>query len=137
MSGKKGFTLIEMLIVIALLAAVSLLMYSFFGQGLHLYAAESESADEQLNLRQALSDITNRARLAGPENITYDSGALTVGSYVYTLDGGSIKRNGTAIANGISAFNVSIYTGYVQIEVVNASGKALSTSLSTVSMGVS
>ncbi len=130
MNNKKGFTLIELLIVIALIAAVSALMYSFFGQGLHLYTAESESADEQMNLRRALSDITNRARLAEPEQITYDAGVLSVGDYEYTLQGGSIKKDGTAIANGISSFNVSINEGILYIEIVNASGKSLSTSFS-------
>lgn len=132
MKYKKGFTLIEMLIVIALIAAVSILMYSFFGQGFNLYAVESKSAEEQTNLRNALSDITNRARLTKPSDINYDSGILNIGADAYTLDGSSMKRNGTAIASGISVFNVVTNSGFIEIELVNASGKKLSTSLSLI-----
>lgn len=130
MKSKKGFTLIEMLIVVALIGAASLLMYSFFGQGLNLYAIESKSADEQANLRQALSDITNRARLTKSADVTVSAGVLTVGTYAYKLDGGRVTRNGTAIANGISTFNMSKTDSLLEIGFVNASGKSISTSVS-------
>lgn len=130
MKNKKGFTMIEMLIVLALLSAVGVLMYSVFGQGVRLYAEESKSANEQLNMRQALSDITNTARLVDPDSVSYASGVLNVGSASYTFADQSVKKNGTAIAKEIASFEVSISGGILNITITNLSGKSISTSLS-------
>lgn len=119
-----------MLIVVALVGAVSLLMYSFFGQGFSLYAAESKSADEQTSLRQVLSDITNKSRLTKADEITADAGILTVGTYVYKLDGGKITRNGASIASGITSFSVNKTGDLLEIGLKSASGKSISTSVS-------
>ena len=130
MKDKRGFTLIEIIIVVMLIAVVGLLMYSFFGQGFRLYTVESESADKQMNLRQVMSDITNRARLADPAAVTYTSGVLNVGTYAYMLSNGQVKRNDTVLANDVAAFNISINTGILGITMVNTSGTSLSTSIS-------
>ncbi len=122
--------MIEVLIAVMLIAAAALLMFSLFGQGFRLYVAESQSADEQMNLRQVLSDITNRARLTDPDDITCDSGTLTVGSSVYTLDGTNIKRSGVSIASGIASFDATIEDAILEIKLVNVTGKSLSTSFS-------
>jgi len=128
--NKKGFTIAEIAVVVALLAVAALLMYSFFGQGLKLFTYESEAADKQMNLRVVLSDITNRARLADPSAITYDSNTLTVGSDSYKLTGNQIKRNGAVIANGITAFSVEISSGMLSITITNTAGTSISTSIS-------
>ena len=130
MKNRKGFTLVELIIVISLVAVAALLMYTFFGQGLKLYTYESNSADQQMNIRIVLSDITNNARLTDPDTITYSSGTLNIGSYAYTLNSGNIKRNGTVLANGISAFNVNVNSGILGITIVNTAGTSLSTSIS-------
>ncbi len=130
MKSKRGFTLVEMLIVLAVVSAVGLIMYSIFGQGFSLYAQESKSASEQASLRQALSDITNNARLADPATITYDSGILKIDTDSYTFQSQSIKKNGTAIAKDIASFTVTINGGILDITIVNLSGKSISTSIS-------
>ncbi len=131
-SKKRGFTLIEVLLATALVAVVMLLMYAFFGQGFKLYTVESESADAQMNLRQVLSEITNKARLTDPADITYASGVLSVDDDTYMLFDEKIIRNDTAIASGIGAFHVSIENDMLSIEVINTAGTSLSTSLSLI-----
>ncbi len=128
--NKKGFTLIETIIVLSLVAVVSLLMFSFFGQGFNLYTTETKSADEQMNMRQVLSDITNKARITAPDLITYELGVLNVDDYSYTLSGEQIIKNGAFLASGISEFNVSIANGVLEIGLVNTANNSLSTSLS-------
>ena len=129
---KRGFTLLEVVITVALVSVTALLMFTFFGQGFNLYTKESDSADEQMNLRNVVSDITNKVRLTEPDNITCESGVLTVDTDTYALLGDEIIRNDTAIANGIAAFNVSIQSDILSIEVVNTSGTGIATSLSLV-----
>lgn len=122
----------ELIIVVALLSAVALLFYSLFGQGFKLYSAQSESAADLTNLRQVVSDITNKARITDPASITYSAGVLHVGSYSYSysLTDQTINKNGTVIAKDISSFNVSISGGILEITLVNLEGKNISTSIS-------
>jgi len=129
--GKTGYTLIEVLLAAALIAVVALLMYSFFGQGFSLYGVETASAEEQINLRQAMSDITNAARITDPDDISVENGVLTVGSRKYKLADGSIQKNGAIIANGIAVFDVRRTSdGMLVIRIVNQNGTELKTSLS-------
>lgn len=131
---KSGFSLIEVIVVAALVAVAALLMYSFFGQGFSLYTVESDSADEQMNLRQVVSEITNNARVTDVANIKVNSGVLTVGSDAYKLQNKKIMRNGTAIATGIKTFSVTKNSDNIlTILIVNTKETRLETSLSLVS----
>jgi prepilin-type N-terminal cleavage/methylation domain-containing protein len=129
MKKNRGFTLIEVLLVSALVVVAALLMYSFLGQGFSLYTVEAASADEQMNLRQTMSEITNLARVTDAANISVSSGVLTVGSKAYKLQNGQILRNGGAIANNISTFEASVSGGMLKIRIVNSKGTELKTSL--------
>lgn len=129
--NRKAFTLIETLVVLTLITVVALLMYSFFGQGFSLYSVETESADEQMNLRQVLSEITNKARLiTDRENITCSDGVLSIDDDSYTLNNEQIMRNDTIIANGISVFNVSINDDILEIGITNTASAVITTSIS-------
>jgi len=129
MNKNKGFTLVELLVVIALVAVAASLMYTFFGQGLSLYTAESESADEQANMRLVLSDITNKVRL-NLAGTSCTGNVLTVGDAVYRRSGQQILRNDGVIASGISSFTVTISNSILDIRIESTAGKALETSLS-------
>lgn len=131
MRNKKGYTLMELIIVVALLSAIAILLYTVMGQGFKLYAAQSESATELTNLRQVMSDITNKARITDPALISYSLGVLQVGSYSYSLNGQTIEKNGTVLAKGIGSFDVTISEeGILKITIVNLEGKSISTSIS-------
>jgi len=135
-NGKSGYTLIEVLLVAALVGVAALLMYSFFGQGFALYGMETASAEEQANLRQAMSDITNAARITDPDDISVSGGVLTVGDSQYKLSGGAIRKNGAVIANGITVFDAQFTgDGLLTIRIVNQNGTELKTSVSLSSSG--
>ena len=130
---NRGFTLIEVLLALALVAAAAMLMYSFFGQGFSLYTRESESADEQASLRMVMSDITNIVRVTDKTKISVSNNVLTVDNRTYKLSGGKILRNGTAIASNISTFTVTMSTELLSIKVVSNKGSTIETALSMVS----
>ena len=124
-----GFTLIEVILAFMLVAAAALLMYSFFGQGFLPYTLESESADEQMNLRQAMSEITNVVRVTSADKISVSNGQLKVDDRTYKQTGSQILRNGTAIANQVSTFTVTLSSGLLRVKIVNTKGTAIETSL--------
>lgn len=129
MKDKRGFTLIEVIITLAVMAAVGLLAFSLFGQGFNLYTAESKSAEMQQSMRLILSDITNKVRLTSESDISVSENTLTVDDYVYSFDGTRIIRNSTEVATSVTAFDVSITNGLLEIRIVNNKGTQLSTSI--------
>lgn len=130
MSNKKGFTLVELLVVVALIAVAASLMYTFFGQALSLYTVQSESADEQANMRQALSAITNKARLTDVSDISCAGGKLTVGDAVFEKKDDKLMTGSAVIARGVAAFDASIDGHLLTVEITNSAGRTLATSLS-------
>lgn len=130
--GKKGFTLIEVLLVATIFAAVAALMFTLLGQGLTLYTIETSSADEQQGLRQVFSDITNSIRLTDINAIEAKGDSLTVGSNTYALSGQSVLKNNTAIAERITVFEAEIDKDslLLNLTIKNTKGATLQTSLS-------
>ena len=131
MKNKRGFTLIEVLVAIGLVVMVAALMYTFVGQGLSLYTMETETAEEQTNLRQALSEITNRVRLADASEVAVTDGGLTVGStaYAYSSAQKCILRDGDTFANNIAGFTATLNDSLLEISVTSTAGTVVSTSL--------
>lgn len=129
MKDRRGFTLIEVIITLAVMGAVGLLAFSLFGQGFKLYTAESESAELQEDMRLVLSEITNKVRLTDETGISVSENKLTVDDYVYSFDGTRIIRNSSEIATSIAVFDVSITNSLLEIRIVNNKGTELSTSI--------
>ena len=129
--GYKGYTLVELLVTIGLIAAVATLMYTFLGQGFTLYTKQNEASQEQMNMRQVLSDITNRARLADPDDISYEDGTLHVGDKEYSFNSANkeILRDGTTLATGIDSFTVSLNNDLLEISITSTADTTVSTSL--------
>ena len=65
MRKRKGFTILEVIITLAVLGVIGLMAFTLFGQGFNLYRAETESADLQDEMRLVLSDITNKVSVNG------------------------------------------------------------------------
>ena len=129
MKRNKGFTLIELIIALAVMTAVGMLVYTLFGQGFNLYAVEAKSAEQQSEMRLVLSEVTNKVRVTDAADINYTSGQLTVDDYVYSLVGQRVLRNSRELATGITAFNVSIVDNLLEITISNTESDQISTSL--------
>lgn len=129
MKNKKGITLIEVIITLAILGAVGMLAATFFGQGFSLYNAETESADLQEDMRLVLSDITNKVRITDEASISVSGNQLVVADYTYAFDGSRIVRNSDEIATSIQTFEVNITNGLLEIRIVNTEGDEITTSI--------
>ncbi len=137
MKTKRGFTLIEALLALALLTVTAGLMYTFFFQGFTLYTSETKTAAEQASLRQVLSDITNRVRLTDKDDIRYTDGVLCIQDARYTYDSAEhrVQRGDSILADNIAAFRVTLSDDLLEIRIESTSGTVMTTSLSLVDSG--
>lgn len=103
--NRKGFTLIELMIVLALLSVVIMIAFSVFSFGLKSFNAQTDNIGNQSNVRYVISDITNEIRRGDATNITIISGGgINVNGIIYKLQGNNLLKNGNELASGIESF---------------------------------
>jgi len=107
---RRGFTLIEMLIVTVILSVISLAIYSSFASGMRIWkrlSAPSESEDQVVFFDRLGHDLRNAVKISGTalsgseDQVEFlllaDSKAMGIrtvsrAGYAYEADSGSIKR---------------------------------------------
>jgi|LGOV01.1.fsa_nt_gb prepilin-type N-terminal cleavage/methylation domain-containing protein len=99
---KKGFTLIELVVSIAIASIITLMLYSIFQYNLKAYNKTTDAMNEQANLRLVSYKLTNQLRNIGyidlDNNVTPP--ASPTDSYIY-IDSNQIKLTN---AGGTSTF---------------------------------
>jgi prepilin-type N-terminal cleavage/methylation domain-containing protein len=126
MYKKKGFTLIEVLIVLFILGIVAAVSMDFFISSRKVYSKISDGVDKQANVRIAMEFITRHIRNAKSISLSKDSG----GKDVLTIDGDKLylrydnilrfKVDSQQIASNITAFNaVDMGSGVYKITVTS------------------
>lgn len=88
MFKKKGFTLVEMLVVLFIFSIIVMIVMDFFGFNNRLYSNISKSVDKHANARIAMEFLTSRIRDAKEEPVL-QGGILdtTSGDTILTIDG--------------------------------------------------
>ena len=89
-NNRKGFTLIELIIVLALLAIVMMMGFSILSFGYKSFNSQVDNIDNQTVVQRAISDITREIR-RNPGDITIPGG-IKSGDII---SGDTIKINGT------------------------------------------
>lgn len=107
---QGGFTLIEMLIAIALIAVVAALAYGVIFQGFQNFTAESEKVEAQSNVRYALTYLSRQIRKGENVNvITYEGYGISLhidGTYYYYYNH-KIYENFNPLVAGIGSLGLS------------------------------
>jgi prepilin-type N-terminal cleavage/methylation domain-containing protein len=119
---RRGVTLVELCLVIAILAMIALPFAAFVAQNLSNTVQSSTQLKEQLVLQQVMQDMEKNLRSAVSMNgatpcaitistngITFTSrtptrlptSQLTVMQYTYVLAGGLLKRNNVTFPEGL------------------------------------
>ncbi len=103
---KKGFTLIELMVSIAIASIIVLMLYSIFNYNLKAFNKASDAMDEQANLRLVSYKLTNQLRNIGYIDLDNDvtPPVSPTDSYIY-LDSNQIKLTN---AGGTSTFAENI-----------------------------
>lgn len=107
--NKKGFTLIELIVVMVLMSMLLTMGFSIYRFSTAAYAREASAGLSQSDLRTAISVITKDMR-KNP-NFTFiqgSPGSIKAGtnSYTYSDSDKSLKVNDNNLITGISEFKV-------------------------------
>ncbi|NLT47529.1 MAG: prepilin-type N-terminal cleavage/methylation domain-containing protein [Clostridiales bacterium] len=119
--NKRGFSLIELIIVIALTSFILVMGFSVYRFSTQTYQREAERTTTQFNLRTAMTVITKDIRRTPGSDIIVDSpgNTISVGSNVYELEDNAIHVNSGVLISEISEFNVDKTGDTISIEIVS------------------
>jgi len=136
MHNNRGFTLIELIIVIALLGMVSIFLSKIYIQGLVTVQTQQNITDGlsqgMLGIERMARDITSARSPADITTMTTSQFTFVnnLGTSIsYTLSGSNLTRNGDILATGINSLNF----GYFDI---NNTSVATATSLAYVTINM-
>ena len=87
---KKGFTMIEIIISLALVSILTLMLGSIFSYSLNRYIRGSSLHEEQFNIRFVLNQMENEIRNAEMVDFISTTPTDSVNNYVY-FDGSVIR----------------------------------------------
>ena len=134
MRDDRGYTLIEVVVAIAILVAIMFSIFSFYVTGVKGFARESTTANNQMKIRRALNDISREVRRSS--SATVGSGSLVleypddkktefnlsgesiIMNYFEKNPGGVYISNGTStLIDGIKSFTSTVGTDVISIEL--------------------
>jgi prepilin-type N-terminal cleavage/methylation domain-containing protein len=133
LKNRKGVTLVELLVALAILSLVAAGTITVLSSGLKTYTLNFNSTVGQQNLRAAMIKISKQAR--DPANTVAISSpkALTLNGKKFTVSSGVLMCNGVAYANNIASISAD-YTDatkkVIQVDLTSADGGTLSTKIS-------
>jgi prepilin-type N-terminal cleavage/methylation domain-containing protein len=104
---KKGFTLIELVVVMVLTAIIFSMGFAIYRFSTGAYQREAQDTLTQADLRTAISVITKDIRKHPEAGISASGSTITVGGNTYNLNGNSLEVNGSVFITDIKSFNVS------------------------------
>ena len=128
--NTRGLTLIELIIAMGIAALVILAGFSVMRMGFLSYQSNVTISTGQSSLREATLRITKQVHNApaGTVSVT-GSTTLVANGKTYTVTGGKLTENGTAVANNISAMSVSISSNVLTLVLTGPDGQSLDTKL--------
>ena len=121
---KRGFTLIELIIVIALLGVVIMMGFSILSFGYKSFNSQTDTTDNQSNVRYAMSDISKRIRSADPSktiSIAHSIVNIDEGRVIYELQGSTLLKNKKEFVTGIKEFASSIVGDKITLQITSQS----------------
>ncbi|TFG82930.1 MAG: prepilin-type N-terminal cleavage/methylation domain-containing protein, partial [Erysipelotrichales bacterium] len=114
MKKNKGFTLIEVVVVAAIIAVMLSGVYVIFDQGIKMFAKDRTQVENQESIRTTMTSIEKKIRKADhPTQPLYmDGSCLVVRSATktdtYCKTGNTMTLNGNTILDRISTFTASV-----------------------------
>nr|WP_122013237.1 prepilin-type N-terminal cleavage/methylation domain-containing protein [Maliibacterium massiliense] len=134
--GRRGFTLVELMLALALFALVAVVLMSVYTAGVQNATRDMTAANDREQLRGAMSHIQSQVRQqrvwveANPGSLRIKR-EMTV--YAYTLKGNRLYFNEDAtgqegvLATGIRAFSPTLAGDTLRVVITSENGESLET----------
>ena len=104
--SKKGFTLLELVVVIIILGIIMGGVISAFAFGLNFFTDENSSVDRQENLRFVAVSFEKDLRKSTSQTVTVIGSCASFDSIQYCLVGNTIEKNGNVIAENVDEMTI-------------------------------
>ena len=110
LKNKKGVTLIELIVILALISMVLVIAYNLFSPSLRGFKRQTDNVDNQANARRVIRDISQEIRKADPVFLTIDvveNKSISIGDITYVFEGdtNTLLKDGDVFVTGIQSFN--------------------------------
>ena len=116
MNNKKGLTLIELVIVLALIGILSSLLFFPILFSFDNFEKQSNTVNEISTARSTMELLTKEIRKS--DKIEVEGNALVLDTVVYKLDDKALKKNGQLLFGGIEQLNFTKSGETVTIQVI-------------------
>ena len=138
---QNGFTLVEIIMVIIILSIIATVGSQVMSNGFTAYLSGRDMVDAEWQGRYAMQRMSRELRdvrsatagdlVMGANQITFTD--INANTITYALAGTTLTRNGTALADGVSA--LEFY--YIQADGIVTAAAATDVSYITVNIDVS
>lgn len=119
---QKGFSLIELMVVVVILGLITLGLVTFFTGGTKSWVAGQSQLEAQRNARQAMDRMVREIREASKittsndEKIIFNTPWET--GITYELSVNTINRNNNPLINNVSNLDFDYYTSLSKVHIL-------------------
>lgn len=123
--NQKGFSLIEMMVVVVILGLVVLGLVTFFTGGVKSWVTGQSQLTAQRNARQAMDRMVREIREGNSFTISTDNKSITISyptsfgksSVTYSLSSTIISRDGSPVINNVKTLEFT-YTDSSKVHIL-------------------
>ncbi|TCT16903.1 prepilin-type N-terminal cleavage/methylation domain-containing protein [Natranaerovirga pectinivora] len=115
--NKKGVTLIEIIVVIAIISIVFTLGFSFFSMFINSFFKQADIIDSQRAVNGIIRELDREIRRVDINDISILDNGISVGSLDYKMQGDTLLKNGSILNRGITDFFVTKVGNKITINI--------------------